>query len=75
MIGEASRKAAEKLLDPKVAEAFRTLQLEAWARPQEMQERYTFLIKQRHPDRPGGDDKIASEINAARDTLEAYYRR
>ena len=74
VMGEASRKAADKLLDPKVAEAFRTLQLEVWAKPQEMRERYAFLIKQRHPDRPGGDTDLAAKINTARDTLEVYYR-
>ena len=72
-IGEASRNIAARLLDPNVAEAFRVLQLEPWAKPQEMQERFTFLIKQLHPDK-GGDDKTAAKINIARDTLEVYYR-
>ena len=74
VLGEATQKAIEKLLDPKVAEAFRTLQLKPWANLQQVQERYTFLMKQRHPDRPGGDSDLAAKTNNARDTLEAYYR-
>ena len=73
MLGEATQKAADKLLDPKVAEAFRTLQLKPWAKLQEVQERYVFLMKQRHPDRPGGDKVLAAKINDARDTLGTYY--
>jgi hypothetical protein len=74
IFGEASRKAAEKLLDPEVAQAFRTLQLDAWAKQQEMHERYIFLIKQCHPDLKRGDDKRASEINNAKDILDAYFQ-
>jgi len=48
--------------------------LKPWANLQQVQERYTFLMKQRHPDRPGGDSDLAAKTNNARDTLEAYYR-
>ena len=75
VLGEATQKAADKLLDPKVAEAFRTLQLKPWAKLQEVQERYLFLMKQRHPDRPGGDKDLAAKLNDARDVLEIYHHK
>jgi hypothetical protein len=49
------------------------LTLGAWASPQEVTDRYRFLIKQRHPDH-GGDAEAAAKINAARETLETYYQ-
>jgi len=72
VVAETSRKVGVRLLEPKVAEAFQVLSLPVWANRQEIHERYTFLIKQHHPDRPGGSKEKAAELNTARDTLEAY---
>jgi hypothetical protein len=69
-----SRTAAKTLkIDEEVVAAFATLQLPVWATETEMRARHAYLIQIYHPDATTGDSKMAAKINAARDTLLAYY--
>jgi hypothetical protein len=73
MIIEPALKLGDKILPPDVAAAFRTLDLEPWRKREDMLENHRKMIKVMHTDVPGGNPKLAAEINAARDRLNAFF--
>jgi hypothetical protein len=56
-----------------VQAAFDALELGPWATKSEMLARHSHLIRIYHPDVAGKESDMAAKVNAARDTLLAYY--